>query len=138
GEDCEGAQRAGGFRGTQQRFPARPVWLHAAHRTRFLRRSEWRVHRGIVAPRPALAPVLRLAPRITAPGRGEMPILSGGEGGIRTHAPLAQPPVFKAGAIDRSATSPFRSIRSLVLILSGRRQRFAPRSAAAGGVGRRL
>jgi hypothetical protein len=31
---------------------------------------------------------------------------SGGEGGIRTHGPLAGTPVFKTGAINRSATSP--------------------------------
>jgi hypothetical protein len=30
----------------------------------------------------------------------------GGEGGIRTHEALADPPVFKTGAINRSATSP--------------------------------
>jgi hypothetical protein len=34
-------------------------------------------------------------------------LVFGGEGGIRTHEPLAQPPVFKTGAINRSATSPF-------------------------------
>src|SRR6185437_6955261 len=32
--------------------------------------------------------------------------LSGGEGGIRTHEPREGPPVFKTGAINRSATSP--------------------------------
>ncbi len=30
----------------------------------------------------------------------------GGEGGIRTHVTLADNPVFKTGAINRSATSP--------------------------------
>jgi hypothetical protein len=30
----------------------------------------------------------------------------GGEGGIRTHDPLAGTPVFKTGAFNRSATSP--------------------------------
>ncbi len=32
---------------------------------------------------------------------------SGGEGGIRTHEPREGSPVFKTGAINRSATSPF-------------------------------
>jgi hypothetical protein len=32
---------------------------------------------------------------------------SGGEGGIRTHDPLTGTPVFKTGAFNRSATSPF-------------------------------
>jgi hypothetical protein len=32
--------------------------------------------------------------------------ISGGEGEIRTHEALANPPVFKTGAINRSATSP--------------------------------
>jgi hypothetical protein len=31
---------------------------------------------------------------------------NGGEGGIRTHDPLARMPVFKTGAINHSATSP--------------------------------
>src|SRR4029077_11811728 len=44
--------------------------------------------------------------------------LSGGEGEIRTHEPRKEPPVFKTGAINRSATSP-HSIQWLVLILSG-------------------
>jgi hypothetical protein len=34
----------------------------------------------------------------------------GGEGGIRTPGPLAETPVFKTGAIDRSATSPMLSL----------------------------
>src|SRR5438270_11224710 len=34
-------------------------------------------------------------------------IFRGGEGEIRTPEPLARPPVFKTGAINRSATSPF-------------------------------
>ena len=29
-----------------------------------------------------------------------------GEGGIRTHGPVSETPVFKTGAFDRSATSP--------------------------------
>jgi hypothetical protein len=33
-------------------------------------------------------------------------LFSGGEGGIRTHEALANPPVFKTGAFNRSATSP--------------------------------
>ena len=33
--------------------------------------------------------------------------MSGGEGGIRTHDGLAPMPVFKTGAFNRSATSPF-------------------------------
>jgi hypothetical protein len=40
----------------------------------------------------------------------------GGEGGIRTLGPLAGTPVFKTGAINRSATSPcvaFYSARSV-------------------------
>ena len=32
---------------------------------------------------------------------------NGGEGGIRTHDGLAPMPVFKTGAFNRSATSPF-------------------------------
>ena len=35
--------------------------------------------------------------------------LVGGEGGIRTHGFLAKTPVFKTGAFNRSATSPFSS-----------------------------
>ncbi len=35
----------------------------------------------------------------------------GGEGGIRTPGPLAETPVFKTGAIDRSATSPVGDVR---------------------------
>jgi hypothetical protein len=54
--------------------------------------------------------------------------LIGGEGEIRTHEALANPPVFKTGAINRSATSP-RSIQWLVFILSGR----GHRSGARGG-----
>src|SRR5882762_9952845 len=38
---------------------------------------------------------------------------TGGEGGIRTHEALANPPVFKTGAINRSATSPFQSNQRL-------------------------
>src|SRR5882762_5252191 len=51
---------------------------------------------------------------------------TGGEGGIRTHEALANPPVFKTGAINRSATSP-RSIQWLVCILSGRGHRSGAR-----------
>ena len=32
----------------------------------------------------------------------------GGEGGIRTHGGLAPTPVFKTGAFNRSATSPYK------------------------------
>jgi Zn-dependent protease with chaperone function len=32
---------------------------------------------------------------------------NGGEGEIRTHEPREGPPVFKTGAINRSATSPY-------------------------------
>ena len=35
----------------------------------------------------------------------------GGEGGIRTHGGIAATPVFKTGALNRSATSPDRSFR---------------------------
>ncbi len=34
--------------------------------------------------------------------------MSGGWGGIRTHETLARLPVFKTGALDRSATHPYR------------------------------
>ena len=33
--------------------------------------------------------------------------INGGEGGIRTHGRVAPSPVFKTGAFNRSATSPF-------------------------------
>ena len=37
---------------------------------------------------------------------------NGGEGGIRTHGGLAPTPVFKTGAFDHSATSPWgRAVR---------------------------
>jgi hypothetical protein len=42
--------------------------------------------------------------------KGQEPSLPiGGEGEIRTHEALADPPVFKTGAINRSATSPVRA-----------------------------
>src|SRR5207302_9993811 len=60
------------------------------------------------------------------------PRLPGGEGGIRTHEPLAQPPVFKTGAFNRSATSPqsmqwlvFHSIRPRTPIRCPARRRAA-------------
>ena len=41
-----------------------------------------------------------------------IPVLSGGRGGIRTHGTLAGTPVFKTGALNRSATLPdFESTR---------------------------
>lgn len=50
-------------------------------------------------------------------GRGNTPLpfiftsvvflLVGGEGEIRTHDPVARVPLFKSGAIDHSATSPW-------------------------------
>ena len=49
----------------------------------------------------------------------ERRIDSGGEGGIRTHEALASPPVFKTGAFNRSATSPFESTQALTWILAG-------------------
>jgi hypothetical protein len=49
----------------------------------------------------------------------EKSLIFGGEGEIRTHEALANPPVFKTGAINRSATSPSQSIQWLGFILSG-------------------
>ena len=37
-------------------------------------------------------------------------VLIGGEGEIRTHEPRKGPPVFKTGAFNRSATSPYNLI----------------------------
>ena len=45
----------------------------------------------------------------------------GGEGEIRTPEPRKEPPVFKTGAINRSATSPLQSTQLLTRILSGDR-----------------
>ena len=46
---------------------------------------------------------------------------TGGEGGIRTHGRVAPAPVFKTGAINRSATSPQHSpIESRILADSTR------------------
>jgi hypothetical protein len=39
-------------------------------------------------------------------GGGRKSLFFGGEGEIRTHEPREGPPVFKTGAINRSATSP--------------------------------
>jgi hypothetical protein len=38
---------------------------------------------------------------------------SGGEGEIRTHEPRKGPPVFKTGAFNHSATSPYCSNKAL-------------------------
>ena len=49
---------------------------------------------------------------VVAPGgAGRGPVTSksekdGGEGGIRTHAPLAQRPLFESGTMNHSVTSP--------------------------------
>ena len=44
-------------------------------------------------------------------GKPQLSVVSkGGEDGIRTHGTLAETPVFKTGAIDRSATSPYHTI----------------------------
>jgi hypothetical protein len=56
-----------------------------------------------------MAPALRAdagASSKIAPGDLSNRLLLGGEGGIRTHEPREGPPVFKTGAINRSATSP--------------------------------
>src|SRR5947207_3527716 len=60
----------------------------------------------------------------------EMPVFAGGEGGIRTHEALANPPVFKTGEFNRSSTSPqsmqwlvFHSIRPRTPIRCGARRR---------------
>jgi hypothetical protein len=34
-------------------------------------------------------------------------VVDGGEGGIRTHAPLAQRPLFESGTMNHSVTSPW-------------------------------
>lgn len=44
----------------------------------------------------------------------------GGEGEIRTHEPGEGSPVFKTGAINRSATSPWASARRTVILTAGR------------------
>ena len=44
--------------------------------------------------------------RLRMPQKGPTNDFIGGEGGIRTHDPLAGTPVFKTGAFNRSATSP--------------------------------
>src|SRR4051812_25884167 len=45
---------------------------------------------------------------------------NGGGGGIRTHEALADLPVFKTGAIDRSATPPERRIQNQEFRIRGR------------------
>jgi hypothetical protein len=40
---------------------------------------------------------------------------TGGWGGIRTHGELAPTPVFKTGALNRSATHPCKSFQKLYL-----------------------
>ena len=49
---------------------------------------------------------------------------TGGEGEIRTPEPLAGLPVFKTGAFNRSATSPYLWNQCVTAILSGRSARF--------------
>jgi hypothetical protein len=44
--------------------------------------------------------------------------LRGGEGEIRTPEALASLPVFKTGAFNRSATSPFKSEQPVAVILA--------------------
>src|SRR3546814_2834507 len=46
---------------------------------------------------------------------------NGGWGGIRTHGELAPTPVFKTGALNRSATHPLRASRSWRGVISYRR-----------------
>jgi helix-turn-helix protein len=59
---------------------------------------------------------------------------SGGWGGIRTHERLAPLPVFKTGALNRSATHPARKIRDLGTIGGGERP--MPRDRRRGQAGR--
>ncbi len=40
-----------------------------------------------------------------------MRTVTGGEGGIRTHGDVAATPVFKTGAFNHSATSPYPDLR---------------------------
>ena len=49
---------------------------------------------------------LRSCPENKKGAQGSLFISSGGEGEIRTHGPREGTPVFKTGAINRSATSP--------------------------------
>src|SRR5262249_45398329 len=50
----------------------------------------------------------------------------GGWGGIRTHGGVAATPVFKTGALNRSATHPNQSFQSVVRCHSGTRQELRP------------
>jgi hypothetical protein len=64
--------------------------------------------RGIIAPRPSLRspkPDALTQNHSARPRRNAY--VFGGEGEIRTHEPRKEPPVFKTGAFNRSATSPF-------------------------------
>ena len=65
------------------------------------------------------------ARKIAAPGRG-LNFSSGGEGEIRTHEPRKGPPVFKTGAFNRSATSPFRGLGAGGAILPDNKPRVRP------------
>ena len=66
--------------------------------------------------------------------RGTAGTECGGEGGIRTHGGVSPTPVFKTGALNRSATSPARPcIRGLP-----QRKMVYARPADAGGQGARM
>ena len=51
----------------------------------------------------------------TSEAQEEFFTIDGGEGGIRTHGRVAPSPVFKTGAFNRSATSPF-SVKTMKLL----------------------
>ena len=53
--------------------------------------------------------------------------LDGGWGGIRTHGTLAGTPVFKTGALNRSATHPRRYIKHLASKAGGTFHKLAPK-----------
>ena len=65
----------------------------------------------LLAPRPVLSPS-RITPEHNEKIRPQQDLenafarAGGGRGGIRTHGAVSRPPVFKTGALNRSATLP--------------------------------
>ena len=62
----------------------------------------------------------------------------GGWGGIRTHGELAPTPVFKTGALNRSATHPNRGIKHLPDRAGAGKGRYRPIAAVTFGAGSAL
>src|SRR6185295_8749322 len=67
--------------------------------------------------------VLALSEECCGAGRRNTTSRSGGGGGIRTHEALADPPVFKTGAFNRSATPPGKKHQASSIRYQGKRRR---------------